>query len=415
MTSVQNRQRLLNGSKALAFIVLLSFMASCSVFKPMQPKPSVPKPEKPIEPKPVEVEEVEVEVVEVSVNKVMLLLPFQLDKVMGSTPSSADVKRAEMPLDFYQGFKLALDNLSKEGNNFELTVIDTRDNSQEAGVIGRTSDIQAADLIVGPVFPNEITAFANTAKLNYSIQVSPLAASDPSSFMINNLASLASPINQHADGLASYLIKKMRKKDRLIIHSSKNGDSDSFIKPFVEKLGESGQLVSIVHDLEEMESKLSVDGKNYIINASLNKFLVDAMLVKLVDLKYEMGYNIQLAGHPSWIKMKFQASNLKELNTIITTNFYVDENTGKVLSFKRQYKEAYKIEPTEFSYKGFDTGYFFGSLLAKYGPDYREHLTKESYKGLQTRYTFEHNSKWGYVNTFIQILEFDGYEYQPIN
>lgn len=413
MTLVRNHQRLLSGSKALTLVIFLSFMASCSVFQPMKKPPSIPKPEKPIEPKE-EVKE-EVEKVEVSVNKVMLLLPFQLHKVAGTTPNSADVKRAEMPLDFYQGFKLALDNLSKEGTNFELNVIDTRDNAHEASVIGRTSDIQAADLIVGPIFPNEITAFANTAKLNYSLQVSPLAASKPSSFMINNLVSLASPINQHADGLAAYLLKKIRKKDRLIIYSSSDAESDKFLKPLVEKLEKEDKILTYASSMEDLENKLSSEGRNYIINASLNKFSVDAMLVGLVDLKYEMGYNIQLIGHPNWIRMRFQEANLKELNTLITTNYYVDENSGKVLSFKRNYKEAFKIEPTEFSYKGFDTGYFFGAILAKYGPEYAKYLTQETYKGLQTSYTFEHDPRWGYVNTFIQILEFDGYEYQPIN
>src|SRR5690554_3368496 len=97
MISVRSHRLLLSGSKFLIFVAFLSFLASCSILQPRAPKPTVPQPEKPIEPKPVEEEPIKT--IEVSVNKIMLLLPFQLDKIR-DIPSRADVKRAEIPLDF---------------------------------------------------------------------------------------------------------------------------------------------------------------------------------------------------------------------------------------------------------------------------------------------------------------------------
>ena len=392
-------------------------MASCSILQPSAPKPSVPKPEAPIEPKPTKEEPVKT--VEVSVSKIMLLLPFQLNNIKGDDPSRADVKRAEMPLDFYQGFKLALDNLAKEGkNNFQLNVVDTRDDIAETNRIGRESDVQSADLIIGPIFPKEISAFASAAKLGNSLQVSPLAASAPSVFNISNLVSLTSPIDQHADGMARYLNKKIRNNDKVIIYFNEGNEDQKFLSPLVKRLKELNkgrtEIIEIA-DLTGMENLMTNTGKNYFITAALNKFAVDAMLVKLVDLKNAFGYDIQLVGHPNWAKSSFQNTNLRELNTIITSSYYVDPASNKVKDFQRQYMQEFKVEPTEFAYKGYDTGYFFGSLLVKYGPDYRKALLKETYKGLQANYTFEHDPKWGYVNTFIQILQFDGYQYQPIH
>lgn len=416
MISVRSHRLLSSGSRLLIFVAFLSVFASCSVLQPKAPKPSASKPESPIEPKPTKEEPVKT--VEVSVSKIMLLLPFQLDNIKGDDPSRADVKRAEMPLDFYQGFKLALDKLAKEGKNFQLNVVDTRDNAVESGLIGKGSDVQSADLIVGPIFPKEISAFASAAKLGYSLQVSPLAASAPSVFNISNLVSLTSPIDQHADGMASYLVSKIKNKDKVIVYFTKDSEDQKFLSPLVKRIKELSQgKIEVVEitDLADTENLMTNTGKNYFITAALNKFAVDGMLVKLVDLKNAFGYEIQLVGHPNWAKSSFQNVNLRELNTIITSSYYVDPTSSKVKDFQRQYMQEFKLEPTEFAYKGFDTGYFFGSLLIKYGADYPKALLKETYKGLQTNYTFEHSPRWGYVNTFIQILQFDGYQYQPVN
>jgi ABC-type branched-subunit amino acid transport system substrate-binding protein len=318
------------------------------------------------------------------VNKIMLLLPFQLDKIKENIPSRADVKRAEMPLDFYQGFKLALDNLAKEGKNFQLNVVDTRDNINETNVIAKTADAQSADIIVGPIFPKEISAFATSAKLGYSLQISPLAASSPTSFNISNLVSLSSPIDQHANGLAEYLNKKIKNSDKLIILNTDESEGQKFLIPLTKRIKElsNGKLdIVVVSDIADLEGKMSENGINYFISALLNKFAVDGMLTKLVDLKNEFGYEIQLIGHPNWAKSSFHNTNLKELNTIITTSYYVDPSSSKVRDFQRQYMQEFKIEPSEFAYKGFDTGYFFGSLLVKYGPDYPKALIKETNKG----------------------------------
>lgn len=414
MISVRNHRLPLSGSKLLVFIAFLSVLSSCSVLQPPPTKLPVPSTEKPIEPKPSKEEPVKV--VEARINKVMLLLPFQLDKIRGEEPSHADVKRAEMPLDFYQGFKMALDNLAKEGKQFQLNVVDTQDDVGAVSSIGKSADVQAADLVVGPIFPKEISAFANAAKLSYSLQVSPLAASAPSSFKIDNLVSLTSPIDQHAEALATYLIKKIKNNDRIIIYNTQDGESQKFLPSLIKRLKAAGRLDFIeVNNLDELESKMTNIGKNYFVAATLNKYTVDPMLVKLVDIKQVLGYEIQLLGHPNWVKSSFQNTSLKELNTLITTSFYINESSSKVRDFQKQYKEEFGLEPTEFAYKGYDTGYFFGSMLAKYGPDFSKSLMKENYKGLQTNYTFDYNPTSGYVNTFIQILQFDGYQYQPIN
>src|SRR5690606_1476444 len=111
-----------------------------------------------------------------------------------------------------------------------------------------------------------------------------------------------------------------------------DAEDQKFISPLIKRINElSKRKIEIVEitDLADMENLMTNTGKNYFITASLNKFAVDAMLVKLVDLENAFRYEIQLVGHPNWVKSSFQNLNLRELNTIITSSYYVDPTSAK--------------------------------------------------------------------------------------
>jgi len=349
-----------------------------------------------------------------NVNSIVLLLPFALDRIK-SEPTRADVKHVEVPLDFYQGFKLAIDNLVQKGYNFKLTVLDTRDNTVQSARLAVTPEVQSADLIVGPIFPKEIPAFSNAGKLTYSLQVSPLAASKPSQFNIPNLVSLVAPIDLHSQGLANYLNEVKESNDRIIIINKADNDSNGFLIPLKQSLIEKGISFSEINDLDQIMDKFSLKGKNLVVLGTLDRYIVNSILSRLVELQGELGTIIELFGHPNWNKGSFDSLNLSILKTKITTSFYVDSDRSNVRDFRRKYLEEFKIQPSEYAYKGFDTGYFFGTLLGEYGVNYPEHMISEDYNGLQTNYRFEKNPQWGYVNSYIQMLQFDGSQYVPVN
>lgn len=388
------------------------FISSCSILKPRPSAPVTPPDEKPTESE--LPEDDVVKPINESVNSIVLLLPFELDKIK-SEPTRADVKHAEVPLDFYQGFKVALDNLVQEGYNFKLTILDTRDNTSQNARLAVTPEVQSADLIVGPIFPKEILVFSNAGKLTYSLQVSPLAASKPSQFNIPNLVSLVAPIDLHSEGLADYLDDIKKTNDRIIIINKLDDDSRGFLNPLKQSLTKKGVSYSEITDLNQIGDIVSTNGKNFVVLGTLDRYSVNSILARLVETQAQLGLTIELFGHPNWSKASFDNINLNLLKTKITTSYYVNTFKSNVRDFERKYIEEFRIKPSEYAYKGFDTGYFFGSLLGKYGADYPNHLTSEEYNGLQTNYRFEKNSQWGYVNSYIRILQFDGNDYVPVN
>ena len=57
-----------------------------------------------------------------------MLLPLNLDNLSpGGKYSNADMQKANMGVEYYQGFKLALDSLTANGYNYRLQLFDAKD------------------------------------------------------------------------------------------------------------------------------------------------------------------------------------------------------------------------------------------------------------------------------------------------
>ncbi len=420
MILVRNLRLLLNGSKRLLGLSVLVLLVACT------PKVRVlraPGDKAPTEKKETTTEKEDVAIPEeeetVDFNRIALLLPFELNKANQHAPSAADIKRSALALDFYQGFKVGLDALSAEGANFKLNVLDTRDDPGENARIAKLDDVQDAALVVGPVYPKEIQVFGFNAQLDQTLQISPLAASMPSEFNFSNLVTMTAPLPVHVHALATHIANQYKQGDVVIFYKTPDEASKQLLGPLqteIRKLKNGNIQVVEVEDEESLESRVHLAGKNLVVLATTNKYEISPILAQLRRLQEELSYNIQLFGHPSWSKLGFDAEDgLAAFDTRITTSYYIDKSATDVRRFDQQYQSEFGIAPTEFAYKGYDAAYYFGSLLVKYGPDYRLHLEDTGYKGLHNTFKWEYNAAWGYVNNAIAILQYGSSGFRPIN
>src|SRR5665213_2215916 len=109
MISVPNRLLRLSGNSWFLFLILVLMAAACS------PKlqPVAVQPVKKAAPPVVKTEEKKAEIhAEPKVSTIALLLPFGLDHLApASSYTYVSLKKANIAVDYYQGFKLALDSL----------------------------------------------------------------------------------------------------------------------------------------------------------------------------------------------------------------------------------------------------------------------------------------------------------------
>ena len=241
----------------------------------------------------------------------------------------------------------------------------------------------------------------------------------PSEFNLPNLVTLTAPLPVHVGALAAHIASEYRQGDVVILYRTSDESSSRLLSPLkaeIRRLKGGGIDVVEVEDLESLESRVHLAGTNLVVLATTNKYEISPILAQLRTLRDELSYDIRLFGHPNWSKLGFDDSDgLAGFDTRITTSYYVDENAPEVRRFRQQYRSEFGVSPTEFAFKGYDAAYYFGSLLVKYGTEYRSHLEDTRYEGLHNTFEWEYNPDWGYVNNAISILEFSGGGFRPIN
>lgn len=423
MILVPNHQRPSNGSsgsvmapkpmgsqlwfKAFLGVLLLFSVASCI------PRGAVVEPSTGPTPR-VEEEKTEEPLVEESkapiVHEVALLLPFQLNR-SGASPSSSDIQRATLALDFYQGFRLGLERRTAEGAHFKLNVLDSRDSEDEVRLLARTEGVEQAALVVGPIYPKEIQVFASAAGLKERkvLQISPLAATMPTEFNLPNLVSMTSPIMTHVRALARQIVDHYKPGDAVFLFETDESSSEQFLSPLRSVILELNRNVAVyeVNTAERLEELIRFPGKNLIVSGSTNRFQVVSLLAHLRKFRDETGHQFQLFGHPNWAKMSFtDQDGLDDFQTLISSTYFIDQRKTEVRDFQTWYRDEYEVEPSEFSYKGYDAGMYFGQLLARYGANYQEQLVNTPYEGLHNAFEFQYHSQWGFVNQSVHFLRF---------
>ena len=412
MILVPNRLRLLSGNNFVILLSLLIFLSACSK------KITAPKPVEITSPVEREKQKEIVPLKKQTNHSIALLLPFELNSINLKTAGRKDVAKADLAIDFYQGFKLALDSLIINGHQFNLQVFDTQ--SQETRVINlaMANSVRSNDLIIGPVFPDAIKTFADFSELGQTLQISPLAASMPAEFNNPGLVTVNNTINQHGQKIAEFIHLNYTPElvNVLLINTQKTEDAkfSSFFKSSLTKM--SGGKFRIIErpTAIAIESYLHPSKINLVIISSADRLFLLPVIDKLYKLVNQR-YKIELFGHPSWIKASYLSQEkMQALKSRISTSYFVNYKAQNVKNFIARYRDEYNIEPSEYSFKGFDIGYYFGGLLEKYGKDYADHLEDNNYQGLHTVFKFSKDPKFGYINNELILLSYTNFELQPV-
>lgn len=398
MILVRNHQQPLSGNKLLlGLLIFIAVLASCS---PKITKPVVKTPAKPVEQKPI---------AKFTQGNISVFVPFQLNKFNLKTVTKAQIGKADMAVDFYQGLMMGIDSAANEGLNFKVNVFDTRDdNSQLAGLIKREA-VKSSNLIIGPVFPDGVKYMTGFSEMNKLPLISPLAASKPSEFNNPYLISIVNDIETHGKRVADYIAKENKAEQTIVVLiNTKKSSDEAFARPIRSQFASKypSFVVQEFTSTYVFETKM-VKGKKYaVVVCSDDAPFVAPSLTKLHRLKNVPGYPIQVFGHPNWAKQTYNIDQLQSLETVLSSSYHIDYKSKNAVDFVKVYRDKYEFEPTEYAFKGFDIGFYFGKLMAKYGISYTDYLIKEKYKGLTNDFDFGYDAEYGYYNKHLKILQY---------
>jgi hypothetical protein len=421
MTLVQNHRLPLSGNNKLWLLALILISACSPKVQPVGKtgpvagnttgKPTTVTP--PASTKP------EVKIPVSKTSNIALLLPFSLDNLNSVKGySAADLKKANIAIDYYQGFKLALDSLTARGYNYKLQIYDTKDEPAYTHSLSSNPAIKNSNLIVGPVFPEGIKSFLGAPSTLNKPLLSPLSPAPPNDFANNNLITVNPPLEYHARGAAQYVTNKLKPKKIFILRSGFSEDN-KYLVPFKKMVDSlSKRKIQVVNftvskgSLTALVPQLNNKIENIFIVAAVNKSFLSVTLRSLDTLSRH--FPVTVVGHPNWEKLTFlKADQLQRIKAHITSADRVNYRAAATINFIRSYRKHFNAEPSAFAYKGFDEGMYFGEILAMDGNE-MPYLDRHRYKALHNDFHFIKKPGLGWINSHVYVLKYVNFELKQV-
>lgn len=342
---------------------------------------------------------------------VSLLLPFMVS-TLEPTPGR---KRNQLVLDFYDGIRLALDTLQKQGVNISLRAYDTERNTGKLGQLLETRELQNTDLIIGPLFPEEIRIVQDFS-LKYQVNVVNPFSSNTENIGMNPHAFLFQPSSETLGRKsAEFLASRSRKKNCMVFYGSTPRDSvmaANFLATapkhgltIIDSVKVSNQDAHKI--IEILASPTEFDEFNYPIEFSLKKDSLSSIFVasddpliysNVVSAVETRGDSILVLGSENWLDDKaIDLEQYQNLGIVLAAPNFSSLNDPDYKAFRRAFINKHGRVPNHFAKTGYEMMLFFGNQLKTNGVYFQEGLSKAGivpgylYEGFDYRYTRDNN------------------------
>ncbi len=368
------------------------------------------------------------------VYSVALLFPF-LTASLEPTPLR---KRNQFVLDLYEGMKMAADSLAHSGIRLSLRAYDTDRNPETVKKLLATEELKAADLIVGPLFPEEnqpVQEFSKKNRINLFNPVTlnyDLVAANPYGFLFQPDLEVIG--RESAAFLDAHL--PARKKKCMIIMGDSRRDSILAIH-FLKKASETGLRIEQIEKVNRAESTriLSVlatptefDEFKYPVQFTLPKDSLGCIFVttedpliytKVISATETRRDSIIILGSETWLDhTAVEFAKYQQLGIVLYAPNYVSFTHPALQRFRMQYIKIHGRSPasapyTDYARLGFEFLLFAGQLLNEGGVYFQNLMTERVVNtvfGRQLLYSTNRRS-----NQLVSFVKFKDGELQKIN
>lgn len=366
---------------------------------------------------------------------VAILLPFLTDK-MSTAGNGVLPENSAWALNFYGGARLAMDVLSDEGINLNVSVLDSKASEETCSQLARNSaELRNAHLIIGPYRRNNVAIIAQLAKDQDIVMVSPFTAASGVSTDNPNYIQVNPTLQSHCEAIMQHALRRYQPKNIVLVSKDIPAEKarlqyfhDEYKKAMNNRVTVPLREF-IIADQSSSFNQLNVmpfvsvgDTAVFIVPSWSDETFIYALLRKIELSKNPNSY-VVVYGMPQWMAFdKIDFSYYEKLHIHVSAGAYIDPISIDVQSFKRQYFDRFGTVPAEESYQGFDIMLYFGRMLHKYGSKFQRSFERNPYSGLQTRFDFQPVMKPNagdrfdidqYENSYIHILKFHDYQFQP--
>ncbi|MCI5718300.1 MAG: LysM peptidoglycan-binding domain-containing protein [Alistipes sp.] len=342
---------------------------------------------------------------------IALMLPLEVS----SKPNASYVE-------FYQGFLLGLEHLKEEGRGaVNLTVYNTGHDQLKVKEIVDNGAFDATDLIVGPVYEDELKPVVDFAEKRGVPVVSPLA----------NLSAVKSPVLYQLSPAPEKKYAKIGNlidggRDIYLIYASSN-DSEFEREIIAELEGKSRYSYTYSYNqksiftprdasspaIADMADVLKGERPCLFIVLANAETDVDRILATISSANTSIvergtkSAQYVVLGTSRWGRFNnIDHTSFFNNNVVMISTYHAKRDSAAVRDFDSRYIKSYGTLPSLYSYRGYDAAVIFGAGMRS-DIDYR--MLDKRYVPLQTEYKFLQSGENGlYVNQEWMRVNYNG-------
>ena len=315
-----------------------------------------------------------------SKHKIAIFAPLYLDSAFDGVNSYKYAKNVfpkfiNSGLEFYEGARLALDSLNKEGAELEVYVYDTRSATEKFEDQLMKPELNDVSLIIAHCSNNEVHLLSETALkkkipvINTTVPNDAGTASNPFFVILNPT------LKTQCESIYRYIQKYFAISPVVVF--KRKGTFDDQIKKILDDYSKSTSSVPLKlkyvdlpdnFSATQLKPYLSSDRTTLCVAGSLDMNFGKRLASALASLTAE--YPAVVMGMPTWDGIKeFNKPEFKGVEIIYSSPFY-NAKTDKVSESINEYFNTIMFaRPSDMVFRGYEVTWKFAKLLAKYNKD----------------------------------------------
>jgi hypothetical protein len=280
-------------------------------------------------------------------------------------------------LSFYQGIQLAAEALNGLGHRLDVHVHDITDPTKSVEALLKGNKLDTADLIIGAVEARQVASLASLARRRRINFVSTLTPSD-ASVKDNYYFNLVQPtLQRHCEALRNVIAKRVTPYTPLLMYYRNTVPVDVQCYKYITADS------PFVYTRVMMNNPMASDKLRNFLDSNTTNVIV----MPIVDTRYattlldQLGkafpqFRFEVYGMPSWKSMNSlrKEGYLPNVGINIPSPFYFDPSNSSGKTLSDAYNEKYGGRPTEMTFRGYETLYWYAYLLQRYGTVFNDHF-----------------------------------------
>jgi len=374
--------------------------------------------------------------------KVGLILPFQVqstDTRFEEIINAHDLYTANrihleddaiIALDFYQGL---MQSLSEDSDSvrIELHVYDNWNSDSATVELLKRPELKKMDFMIGSVSSSSARLVADFCKSNKILNIQPFTPSKSLTSENPYHLKIAPTIDAHVDNLYQSILDSFPDAN-IIIYTPKNEKSLYLAQRFDSLFISYNATATKKYGLSMLNSTdmltngkktgldelMAHDKTNILIITSYDEPFVQSILRTIYEKREKD--NLIVYGLPTWLSGDIlRLDYINNLHTRVSDAFFADTSKPQTRYFIEHFINRYHVEPSKYSYLGYDVLGFLIKSVKGYGRDFISQIETQRYTGTAYKFDVTQNMKNAevlnyYENNHVNVLKVEDYRLKRV-